>query len=149
MKLSLYELCIAVGILAGLLQFFLARTAILKVILLSLCGCLFLGYFTQLPIKSGIFLTFGLGILVFSIWSFLRKEWLSFCIALFALLSTPWILFNWAHYHYLQLLMFLPLLCFGGMLLKWERFKARIPVLTVLASYELSELIRLITSWNS
>lgn len=149
MDLNLYEVCIAVGLLAGLLQFFRARPAILKVIMFILCGCLFLGYFTDLPIKSWVFLIFGIGILGFSIWSLLRKEWLTFCIALFALLSTLWILFNLAYYNYLQLLMILPLLCFAWTVFKWKRFKEPLPVLTLLASYELSELIRLITSWNS
>jgi len=118
----------------------------LKVILLSLSTCIILGYFTEIPFKSAVFITFGATALVFSIWAAMKRKWIIVIIGIFTVLSVLWILLQYPNYNFLQFLMIIPLLCYLWTLVKWQQYKYVISVLTVLAFYELSELFRLITT---
>ena len=141
------KIIIGLGVFLGLLQFFRTKTVFLKFVLVGLSSCLVLGYFTELPIKSEVFIAFGVIILVFSAWAVWKQKWLEAVIGFFAFLSVLWILFDYPQYNFLQFLMILPLAVYIWTLIKWQKYNHIHAVLTLLASYELSEFVRLLGTW--
>ena len=141
------KIIIGLGVFFGLLLFFRTKTIFLKVVLVSLSACLILGYFTELPIKSEVFVAFGIFVLVFSGWAVGKRKWIEGVIGFFALLSVLWILLDYPQYNLLQFLMIIPLACYIWTLFKWQKYNPLISVLTVLAAYEFSEFVRLLQTW--
>jgi len=68
-------------------------------------------------------------------------------IGIFTFLSFVWTLFDYQFYNLLQFLMILPLACYIWTLFEWRKYEKELSVLTVLASYELSEFVIIIGTW--
>ena len=141
------KIIIGLGVITGLLLFFKTKTTFLKVVLGCLSIALLLGYFTELPIKGVVFIGFGITVLIFLIWAALKRKWVEGLIGVFALLSFLWIMLDFPQYNLLQFLMIIPLVCYIWTLIKWKKYSSVISVLTVLAAYEISELVRLLQIW--
>ena len=68
-------------------------------------------------------------------------------IGIFTFLSFVWTLFDYQFWNLLQFLMVIPLACYAWTLIKYRNYKNELSVLTVLASYELSEFLVIIATW--
>ena len=68
-------------------------------------------------------------------------------IGVFTFLSFVWTLFDYQFWNLLQFLMIIPLVCYIWSLFEWRKYEKELSVLTVLASYELSEFVIIIGTW--
>ncbi|OAB78400.1 hypothetical protein ULVI_10550 [Cochleicola gelatinilyticus] len=141
------KIIIGIGVLIGLLLFNKTKPNFLKLILVGLSICFTLGYFMEFPIGTVAFMSFGILALVFSIWCVMNKNIISFLIGIFTFLSFVWTLFDYQFWNLLQFLMIIPLFCYIWTLIKYPNYKKELSVLTILASYELSEFLIIIGTW--
>tara|TARA_R110002050_G_C8616626_1_gene487059 strand:+ start:73 stop:516 length:444 start_codon:yes stop_codon:yes gene_type:complete len=141
------KIIIGIGILIGLLLFKQTKPTFLKAILIGLIICFGLGYFVEFPIGTIAFITFGILAFGFSIWCVWNKKWIQMIIGIFTFLSFVWTLFDYQFWNLLQFLMVIPLACYAWTLIKYRNYKNELSVLTVLASYELSEFLVIIATW--
>lgn len=141
------KIIIGIGVAIGLLLYKKTNPIILKVILIGLALSYGSSFFMQFSIGTTAYLSFGLIALVFAILSGVNKKWMSLIIGLFAFMS---FLFYFNHYPYvniMRLLMLIPIASYSLILRKWNQHINRLSVLTILAAYELTELILLIEQW--
>ena len=141
------KIIIGIGVLIGLLLFKKTKSTFLKVILTGLSICYGLGYFIEFPIGTFAFITFGIFALAFSIWCGINKKWNGLIIGLFTFLSFIWTIFGYQFGNLIQFLMLIPLLSYIWTLTRWRKYEKELSILTILASYELSEFLIIIGTW--
>ena len=141
------KIIIGIGVLIGLLLFNKTKPDFLKAILIGLSVCYGLGYFAEFPIGTVAFMLFGILALVFAIWCGKNNKWIGFIIGAFTFVSYVWMFLSYPYANELKLMMIVPIICYVWTLIKYRNYKKEISVLTIFASYELSEFLIIIGSW--
>tara|TARA_R110000744_G_C18951541_1_gene515734 strand:+ start:59 stop:502 length:444 start_codon:yes stop_codon:yes gene_type:complete len=141
------KIIIGIGVLIGLLLYNRTKPNTLKGILIGLTLSYGGGYFMEFPIGTVAFISFGIVALGFTVWSGLNKKWFSLIIGVFTFLSFIWTLFDYQFWNFLQFLMIIPLTCYIWILSRWRKHINELSILTILASFELTEFLILLGTW--
>lgn len=141
------KILIGIGVLIGLLLFKQTKPLYLKVVLIGLSITYGLGYFAVFPLGTVSFLLFGVFVLAFSVWCGLNKKWIGLIIGFFTLISFIFNLVSFPYAYELKLAMLIPIISYALIFRKLDTYKYELSILTILVSYELSELIKIIQFW--
>ena len=142
------RIIILIGIIIGIILFKKTKPNFLKGILIGFILSFAISFFENELISATISrLSFGILIFVFSVYNGINKKWLNLIIGLFAFTS---FFFKSMYYPYaseLQLLMIIPLIIYIVILAKDKLENNQLSILTILAAYELTDFLKLITQW--
>lgn len=119
----------------------------LKAILIGFSVCYGLGYFAEFPLGTFAFILFGILALLFVIWCGKNNKWIGFLIGVFTLISYVWMFLSYPYANELRLMMIIPIFGYVWALTKYRNYKKELSILTILASFELSEFLIIIGSW--
>ena len=143
----IYRIIIILGILCGLILLKKSESNFIKIIFFGLTVTFGISFLEGSLWKNIAFYGFYSTNLIFTVYCFINRKWYPFIIAFFGFLLFIWAGFNWIYAWEIKLLMIIPLICFTLILQNWKKYKNELSVLIVLASDELTELMRLIASW--
>lgn len=142
------EVIFGIGVLIGLLLFKKTNPILLKIILVGLAVCFFLGLLNVSIIASTIgFIGFGILSFIFAVYCLVKKLWLEAVIGIFATITIIQGIMNWPYYSEMQLSMIIPILCFIIICVNWKRHIHQISISIVLTFYMLTLFLDLIKGW--
>jgi len=141
------RIIILIGVLIGILLFKKTKPNFLKGILIGLVVSYGLSFFENELLADISFFSFGLLSLTFTIYSGIKRKWLSLIIGLFAFVSFFGGLMYWPYANELRLLMLVPILCYLMTFRKWESYKTELSILTIFVASELSQFLIIIRLW--
>ena len=138
---------IGIGVLIGLLLFKQTKPLFLKVILIGLAITYGLGYFAEFPLGTVAYVLFAVFALAFSVWCGFKEKWVGLIIGSFTVFSYIFNLMSFPYAYELKLTMLIPIISYALIFSKLRTYKNEFSVLTILVSYEISELIQIIQLW--
>lgn len=142
--MSLGKIVIAIAVFIGINLFNKTEPKFLKILLIGLILS-FLASFLDVPLAYEFsMLSFAILVLGFFIYSLYYKNWLPASISIFALVSFIFKVQHWPYGSEIQLAMIIPIILFIITLFNFKKFKNQISILIIIASYEISEVIRFI-----
>ena len=141
------KILIGIGVLIGLLLFKQTKPLFLKAVLIGLSVSYGLGYFAEFPMGTVSFILFGVFALVFSVWCGLYKKWIGMIIGIFTVLSYIFKLIGFPYAYELKLAMLIPIISYALIFRNLKAYRTELSILTILVSYEISELIQIIQLW--
>lgn len=145
--MNYYTIIILIGVLIGIFLFNKTKPNFLKGILIGLVVSYGLSFFENELLADISFISFGLLSLIFTIYSGIKRKWLSLIIGLFAFVSFFAKFMYWPYANELRLLMIVPIVCYLMTFRKWESYKTELSILTIFVAYELSQFISIVRIW--
>ncbi len=141
------RIIVLIGVLIGLLLIKKTKPNFLKGILIGLIVSYGMSFLDNALLVDISFLSFGVLSLIFTVYSGLKRKWLSLIIGLFLFVSFIAHILYLPYANELRLLMIVPILCYLMTFRKWESYKTELSILTIFVAYELSEFLRIILLW--
>ena len=141
------KILIGIGVPIGLLLFKQTKPLFLKVILIGLAITYGLGYFAEFPLGTLAYALFAVFALAFSVWCGFNQKWTGLIIGIFTVISYIFNLMSFPYAYELKLAMLIPIISYALIFRKLKAYKNELSVLTILVSYEISELIQIIQFW--
>jgi hypothetical protein len=141
------RIIILIGVLIGILLFKKTKPNFLKGILIGLIFSYGLSFLDNELLVGISFLSFGFLSLIFTVYSVLKRKWLSLIVGLFVFISFIAHIMYLPYANELRLLMIVPILCYLMTFRKWESYKTELSILTIFVAYELSQFLIIIGLW--
>jgi hypothetical protein len=134
--------------LVGLTLIFKTKPHLLKIVLIGLGLSFGLTFFRQSLALNIAIISFGVLTIIFSVYCILQKKYLAFIIGLFGVLSFLWSFFNYEFSGFIQASMIIPVICYIVILTKLKKNISELSVLTILATFEMTEFINYLIKLN-
>ena len=141
------EIILGVGLVTGLVYYRQLNPNFLKGIFLALVVSFILLKLSQPFLSSISTISLIMLTLMFTIYSGVKKKWLSFIIGLFAFIR---LFFGFMHFegaNELKLLMIIPIITFLVVFIKQKDYKKELAILSMLVAYELTNFLQMMELW--
>ncbi len=142
--MSLGKIIISIAIFIGIQLLQKTEPKFLKIILTGFILSFLSSFFDGKLFFHFSFLSFGILVLAYFIYSLYYKNWLPASISVFALMSFVFKAQHWPYGSEIRAAMLISIVLFIISVFNLKKYESQISILTIIVSYEISEVINLL-----
>lgn len=140
---TIIKIIIILAIFFGIFSFQKLESKLLKVLFFGFVLSFISSFFDRDLFFDFSFISFGIFVLTYFIYSLYLKKLVPASISFFALASFIFKILYWPFASEIRVVMLIPLVLFIISLINFEKYKSQISILSIIAAYEFTEFFQL------